>query len=72
MTTDNADEKANAVRVCALLVLDLDRANPELGWGMSSKSAVEEAIRLLGYGTEDVDVEQLSSVVQNQRQKRGL
>ena len=47
MTTDNADEKANAVRVCALLVLDLDRANPEIGWGMSSKSAVEEAIRLL-------------------------
>lgn len=72
MTTDNADEKANAVRVCALLVLDLDRVNPEIGWGMSSKSAVEEAIRLLGYGTEDVDVEQLSGVVQNQRQKRGL
>jgi hypothetical protein len=60
------------LRYVPCLLLDLDNANPNVGMGMWSKTAVDEAIRLLGYTASEIDVDHVCSDINKLRKKRGL
>lgn len=53
------DEKTKAISVIADLIKRLDDANPDIGWGMSRRTAVDQALARMGWSHMDVAYDQL-------------
>lgn len=53
------DEKTKAIDVIAGLIKRLDDAEPDVGWGMSRKTAVDQALARMGWTHMDVRYEEL-------------